>query len=85
MVPFHVQVLKLLELIGLKQYQDSFKRQAIDGDILSELDEDILERDLNVTTKLHRLRLLKIISGRQSAKNILEGEDPYVVLRPHAS
>ena len=33
-----------------------------------------------VTSKLHRVRLMKVISGNQPAASILEGQDPYVTL-----
>ncbi len=59
-----VQVLELLECMGLKQYQDHFKSEHISGEILAECDDDMLEKDLRVTSKLHRKRLLKIISGK---------------------
>jgi len=33
---------------------------------------------LQITSKLHRVRLLKLISGRHSAESIMKGDDPYV-------
>ncbi len=47
----------------MKQYQDKFKHEQVDGEILAECDEAVLTNDLGVTSKLHRMRLLKIISG----------------------
>ena len=38
----------------------------------------VLETELKMTSKLHRVRLMKIVSGKHSAENILRGEDPYV-------
>ncbi len=49
--------------MGMKQYQDKFKREQVDGEILAECDETVLTNDLGVTSRLHRMRLLKIISG----------------------
>ena len=49
--------------MGMKQYQDKFKHEQVDGEILAECDEAVLTNDLGVTSKLHRMRLLKIISG----------------------
>ena len=71
------QVLRLLEVMGLKQYQEKFKAEQVNGEILSECDESVLQSDLGVSSKLHRMRLLKVINGRHSAKDILKGEDPY--------
>ena len=49
--------------MGLKSYIDVFKREQVDGEILSECDEDVLSNDLCVSSKLHRMRIMKIISG----------------------
>ncbi len=49
--------------MGMKQYQDKFKQEQVDGEILAECDETVLTNDLGVTSRLHRMRLLKIISG----------------------
>ena len=59
----HVQVLDLLDAMGMKQYQDKFKQEQVNGEILSECDEELLSSDLGVTSKLHRMRLMKIITG----------------------
>ncbi len=66
--------------MNLKQYVEIFSEEHIDGELLIECDEDILETDLSVSRKLHRNRLMKVISGRHSAENIIKGEDPYVRL-----
>ncbi len=49
--------------MGLKAYHDSFIEEQVNGEILSECDEDVLKNDLKVTSKLHRMRILKVISG----------------------
>ena len=36
-----------------------------------ELDEKILESDLQISSKIHRIRLMKLISGNYSAEDIL--------------
>lgn len=59
-----MQVLDLLDLMSLKSYQDTFKREQVNGEILSECDEEVLTNDLGVGSKLHRMRLMKVISGR---------------------
>ena len=52
--------------------------EQIDGELLAECDEVILEGDLGITSKLHRSRLMKVVSGRHSAQNIIDGHNPYV-------
>ena len=47
-------------------YQDKFVTEQVNGEILSECDEEVLKTDLGVTSKLHRMRLLKVISGKNS-------------------
>jgi len=42
---------------------------------LLECDESTLLQELEVTSKLDRIKLLKIISGHYSALHILEGDD----------
>ena len=73
------QVIKLLEMMGLTQYQGSVQHEHVTGEILAELDEDSLENELGVKSKIHRVRLMKIITGRHSAASVLKGEDPYYV------
>ena len=74
------QILKLLEAMNMRQYQGVFMQEQIDGEVLCECDDTVLGNDLKVSSKLHRTRLLKVISGRHSVRNILEGQDPYVDL-----
>ena len=72
-----LQVRRLLECMSLSQYQDAFQKEQINGETLSDCDETMLQNDLGVVSKLHRMRLLKVITGRLSAKSILDGGDPY--------
>lgn len=62
-IHFHVQVLGLLDCMGLRMYQEKFVSEQVNGEILSECDEEVLQNDLGVTSKLHRMRLIKVISG----------------------
>ena len=73
----HVQVQELLHIMKLGQYKARFAEEMISGEILIELGQEDLERDLDVKSKIHRLRLMKIIEGQHSARNILEGQSPY--------
>ena len=58
-----MQVIQLLQQLGLEQYEPSFLREGITGELLLECDEDLLQNELEVKSKLHRLRLLRIIKG----------------------
>ena len=49
--------------MSLDKYQNNFKREQVNGEILSECDEDVLTNDLGVSSKLHRIKLMKVISG----------------------
>ena len=70
-------MLELLDIMNLSQYQATFSEEMISGEILVELDDRDLENDLGVRSKIHRVRLMKIINGHHSARNILDGENPY--------
>ncbi len=67
----------MLKILKLPQYSEIFIEESIDGEVLAECDESILENELRIVNKLHRSRLLKVISGRHSAHNLRHGLDPY--------
>ncbi len=66
--------------MNLSQYKEQFMREQVDGEILSECNETILEKELNVSSAIHRTRLLKVITGRHSALNLMEGNSLYSTL-----
>lgn len=70
------QIQDLLVEMELSQYKECFMEESIDGEILAECDELILEEELHVANKLHRTRLMKVIVGIHSAQN-LRGANPY--------
>ena len=49
--------------MDMPQYKDAFSREWVDGEVFKELDEQALENDLGVTSKLHRIKLMKVITG----------------------
>lgn len=51
-------------------HKEVFKKEQIIGSLLMELDEEILEKELGISQKLHRIKLLRIIEGRQSISNL---------------
>ena len=59
----HTQVLDLLESIGMKQYTAKFREELINGEVLAELDEEMMMGDLGISSKLHRMRLMKVWKG----------------------
>lgn len=64
----------------LQQYKQKFADESISGEILADLDDKILQEELGVTSRLHCLRLMKVVNGKHSAERILKGENPYVLL-----
>ena len=61
-----IQVCNILEGVSLGQYKELFLSEQIDGLLLLELDGDILSTELGVTKRLHRLKLQRVIEGRES-------------------
>ena len=61
----------LLQAMNLSCYCESFKREQIDGELLSSLNSEML-RELGVTKSIHLLRLQKVIDGTHSAKEIID-------------
>lgn len=77
------EVLNLLDAMGMKQYTAAFKNEDINGKVLLECDDSVLANDLRVSSKLHRIRLLKVVSGEFSAKEIIQkSKDLYVSMFP---
>lgn len=70
---FYLQILRLLDVLGMRKYQEEFARESIDGMILAECDELVLQHELGVSSKQDQMKLMRIISGHQSALSILEG------------
>lgn len=56
----------MLILAGLGQYSGKVEAENVSGDSLRGFDEAMLERDLEVKSKLHRLKLIRIIEGKAS-------------------
>ena len=64
-------VSKLLDVMNLSQYRDIFQREHINGMLMSELDTDMLV-ELGIQNKLHRLRLIRISTGRDGVQGLLD-------------
>ena len=61
----------LLEHMNLGQYKEIFMREQISGDILTECTRDVLGGELGISKKIHLLRLLQIINGDISVKDVM--------------
>ena len=70
----------LLDAMELSQYKDAFMKESVSGELLLECDSDLLRVELGVATRLHRMRLMKVIEGKHSAAALIEGADPYVTM-----
>ena len=54
----------LLDSMDLSQYKESFLREHVSGDVLLSCSDSILEDELGVSVRLHRIRLMLLISGK---------------------
>ena len=63
-VIYCLQVVSLLKSIGLEAYVELFKAECISGDILQEVDDNLLDKELGITSKLHRIKMRRLINGR---------------------
>ena len=66
------QVEELLSKLSLDKHRESFKRERIDGSILIELDDEILEKELGMDSKIHRIKLLRVLNGRRAVTALYE-------------
>ena len=57
-----------MTFLKLEQYCEIFAAERIDGEMLAEMDEAIMMKELGINSKLHRIRLLVVINGQQRAK-----------------
>ena len=64
-------ILQLLESMNMNMYKPIFQREAVDGQLLCELTDEMLQNELEVKSSLHRLRLSSIIKGQRSVKDLL--------------
>ena len=64
--------MQLLDKIGLSKYKDKFIEKGITGSLLSEFDEDILEKEIDIISRIDRIKLMRIMEGRQSIDELLD-------------
>ena len=63
---------ELIVAMGLGQYKEKFMSEHISGEILLECDEEMLKDELDIRSRIHRVRLAKLISGTHSVKQFLD-------------
>ena len=56
----------------MPQYAEVFLKEDVSGWILVNCTETILEKELLVSTGLHRMRLMQLIKGKVSAKSLVQ-------------
>lgn len=64
----------MLDKLGLGQYKDTFRNEAINGTIFIDLDEEIIENELKVKSKIHRIKIMRLVTGKQSVTDLLRTE-----------
>ena len=67
---YFLQVLQLLDVLGMGQYKAMFDKEKITGSLLLDLDESILEQELGMVSKIHRLKIMRLLDGRQALADI---------------
>ncbi len=65
-------MLALLEAMNLSQHKEAFQHEQVNGEILLEFDGEILRDELHITSKIHRIRLTKVITGKVSVWEYLK-------------
>ena len=68
---FFFQILQLLEGLGLSQYKKKFSSERVTGKILMQCNEKTLEKDLGVSSKLHRMHLMEFIQGSECVYSVI--------------
>ena len=69
----------------MSKYKQRFAEEEIDGDLLiNGCDDDFLKDQLGMSYKLHRRKLLRLISGEYSAEDVFKqkSSEPARPIRP---
>ena len=62
----------LLDSMELGGYKEAFRREKITGDLMLELNDDILKNELGVRLQIHRIRIMKVIKGEHSLADLIK-------------
>ena len=52
--------------MNLGQYKDSFEKEQICGAVLCGIDDSVLDIVLDVTSELHRAKIMELVTGAVS-------------------
>ena len=63
-----IQVIDVLHSMGLSQYEEAFR--GITGAAMCKLTVEMLECQLGVKSKLHQIRLMKIVLGEKDVRSV---------------
>ncbi len=61
----------LFESMKLGVYTEALQREQVSGDILREFDQDVLRDELGISSRIHQIRVMKVIHGQHSVKQLL--------------
>lgn len=70
----YFQLLQFLEKVGMSQYKEVFQTECLTGDILVECDEETLQEDLGVHSRIHLIKFKKLISGTYCIEDFLSAD-----------
>ena len=62
---------QLFEGMKLGSYTEALRNEQVSGDILAEFDESVLRDELNISSRIQQIRVMKVIQGHHSAKELL--------------
>ena len=68
------QMIQVLEGMGLAQYTEVVKQEVLDGKIFLDLDEATLSQEMGVASRIHRIKMLKLIGGDYDARDFIMGQ-----------
>ena len=60
----------LLKAIDLPEYEERFLKNHINGQVLLELTLKVLEDDLDIDSRLHRIRIMNLVAGKVSKEKL---------------
>ena len=68
-------MLSLLAALNMSQYQKNFEEEQVDGEVLIECDDEVLRTELNVSSLIHRKKLMSVINGSQSPLSVIQSSE----------
>lgn len=70
----YFQVVRLFQAVGVENLEQ-VRKESIEGSILVELNEDVLQKELGIRKHIHRIKLMKIIDGSVPVTHYIKLED----------